>query len=89
MGGMRGGSGGRMPMMGGSRAGGRMPMMGGARGRSADPDSMGGYGAQGNMDPSYDPDYGQASIGVSELVSGTITFDYLIYVGDEIKLNKR
>ena len=41
------------------------------------------------LDPSLDPEYGQPEIGLSELVSAVITFDYIIYVGDEIKTGRR
>ena len=82
-------SSGRMPMgmrQSGTASSGRMPM--GMR--------QGNMMNNGNeyvdpllLDPALSPEYGQPEIGLSELISGVITFDYIIYVGDEIKASRR
>ena len=41
------------------------------------------------IDYSLDPNYGQAEVGLSEVVSVRITIEYLIFIGDEIKGKKR
>lgn len=98
----RGSGSGNMPMMmrggntsSGGIAGRRGSVMGGMMGQQRP--MMGGnvnnpYNNNVDpllLDPSLDPEYGQPEIGLSELVSAVVTFDYIIYVGDEIKTGRR